>query len=866
PLPPSSGDAPQQQSSINALTAQLNLTLTPQLTQALQEVISSDNGSESDSTMAASLSVRSRVTVQLPAGVFSEASSSALQAASQLLNLQVTQRLLALPLAIPPGSVILAAGVCSAALVNSIEGDDATATKLQLISIVAAAASVPSSWVSVACLPAPDASQLQSRRLATATRPGHLELPAGQALRQLQASTGACSSRGSNSSSSPSLVTSIITQGSQGGRASNLAAAVVEAVSAWQASLGAGLGATTCSPDLNDVVLSTSADVVLTVVGGAEALAANAPLLCQGITDLAAQAATALLASGTTAQVSNGRGGCSLSSLTPGTATILADGSHESGAGPLPNSAAQLPLGLPTAVKIIISVTALGGVAMFASLTLLVMRRTRSWSGGETAHIKPESTMHAKMAAIMFAAAQRRNTDPRRAARIMHLIGVREASRSSNSDLSDRSLQVQHARSARAARSRMNSVVANPYQGASVMPLPAWAAHDQSVHGATKYPPSQFAAAAAQSPPATPPPHTPPHDSNSQTGQSLFVAGPSHPDDPSPSRPHSFSAISASSQLHAIASASSLAQSIRSSSGGPLQPTVQSTSPLVAVRPPSSPDPLGPPPHPHLQQQGGQPRPLSVTPFSNSQGGEANRLEQRARPSWAWMPADLELDEASHRTYPEQPAAAGQLHGIKAECTSPDSARPADSGKAAAAETCAPPLAQLADLRGATHGLLARLWQAVVRVFSGPQPAPSHIPPHIDPVCTLRQQHSNELHAAHSDSSSSNSSSRQSTHDDIICELLDTHDTKAVLQEALSIHSVISAQPSCLAMPAASSPRQLPVLPTAASASRTSVEQQGAADPSPHPPSVSPPTAAAEAAGPLPFSSARSPFTTLHFG
>ncbi|GFH24387.1 hypothetical protein HaLaN_22176 [Haematococcus lacustris] len=52
-----------------------------------------------------------------------------------------------------------------------------------------------------------------------------------------------------------------------------------------------------------DVVLSTSADVVLTVVGGTEALTANAPLLCQGITDLAAQAATALLASGTAAQV-----------------------------------------------------------------------------------------------------------------------------------------------------------------------------------------------------------------------------------------------------------------------------------------------------------------------------------------------------------------------------------------------------------------------------------------------------------------------------------------------------------------------------------------------------------------------------------
>ncbi|GFH05942.1 hypothetical protein HaLaN_00490 [Haematococcus lacustris] len=116
---------------------------------------------------------------------------------------------------------------------------------------------------------------------------------------------------------------------------------------------------------MRDVVLSTSADVVLTVVGGAEALAANAPLLCQGITDLAAQAATALMASGTTAQVSSSRGGCSLSSMTPGTATILADGSHGT----------------------------LGGVAMFASLTLLVMRRTRSWSGGETAHVKPESTV-----------------------------------------------------------------------------------------------------------------------------------------------------------------------------------------------------------------------------------------------------------------------------------------------------------------------------------------------------------------------------------------------------------------------------------------------------------------------------------------
>ncbi|GFH30059.1 hypothetical protein HaLaN_28838, partial [Haematococcus lacustris] len=123
------------------------------------------------------------------------------------------------------------------------------------------------------------------------------------------------------------------------------------------------------------------------------ALAANAPLLCQGITDLAAQAATALLASGTAAQVSNSRGGCSLSSLTPGTATILADGSRGSGAGPLPSPAPQPPPSLPTAVKILISVTALGGVAMFASLTLLVMRRTRSWSGGETAHIKPEATV-----------------------------------------------------------------------------------------------------------------------------------------------------------------------------------------------------------------------------------------------------------------------------------------------------------------------------------------------------------------------------------------------------------------------------------------------------------------------------------------
>ncbi|GFH21607.1 hypothetical protein HaLaN_18948, partial [Haematococcus lacustris] len=74
-----------------------------------------------------------------------------------------------------------------------------------------------------------------------------------------------------------------------------------------------------------DVVLSTSADVVLTVVGGAEALAANAPLLCQGITDLAAQAATALLASGTATQASSSKGGCSLSSLATGSATSLGD-------------------------------------------------------------------------------------------------------------------------------------------------------------------------------------------------------------------------------------------------------------------------------------------------------------------------------------------------------------------------------------------------------------------------------------------------------------------------------------------------------------------------------------------------------------
>ncbi|KAL6758858.1 hypothetical protein V8C86DRAFT_2586610 [Haematococcus lacustris] len=433
PSPPSPGDAPQQQSSINTLTAQLNLTLTPQLAQVLQAVSITSNGSQPGSTASSTpsdqvsggqrvLSVRSRVTVQLPAGVFSEASSSDLQAASQLLNLQVTQRLLALPLAIPPGSEGLAAGVCSAALANSIEGDEATATKLQLISVVAAAAGVPSSWVSVACLPAPDASQPQSRRLATATRPGHPELPAqpwpaGQALRQLQASTGACSS------SSPSLVTSITTQGSRGGPAASLASTMVGAVSAWQAAPTPGPGSVACPPSLQDVVLSTSADVVLTVVGGAEALAANAPLLCQGITDLAAQAATALMASGTTAQASSSGGGCSLSSSSTGTATSLGDGTGGGVEGQPPSQVGSPPPSVLTAAKILISVMALGGVAMFATITLLVTRSSQSWSDGTTGRHK----LHAKMADIMRDVSRRQSIDPRRTARILMLLGVQPA-------------------------------------------------------------------------------------------------------------------------------------------------------------------------------------------------------------------------------------------------------------------------------------------------------------------------------------------------------------------------------------------------------------------------------------------------------
>ncbi|KAJ9515988.1 hypothetical protein QJQ45_016838 [Haematococcus lacustris] len=432
PSPPSPGDAPQQQSSINALTAQLNLTLTPQLAQVLQAVSITSNGSQPGSTASSTpsdqvsggqrvLSVRSRVTVQLPAGVFSEASSSDLQAASQLLNLQVTQRLLALPLAIPPGSEGLAAGVCSAALANSIEGDEATATKLQLISVVAAAAGVPSSWVSVACLPAPAASQPQSRRLAAATGPGHPELPAqpwpsGQALRQLQASTGACSS------SSSSLVTSITTQGSRGGPAASLASTMVGAVSAWQAAPTPGPGSVACPPSLQDVVLSTSADVVLTVVGGAEALAANAPLLCQGITDLAAQAATALLASGTTAQSSSSGGGCSISSSSTGTATSLGDGTGGVEGQP-PSQAGSPPPSVLAAAKILISVMALGGVAMFATITLLVTRSSQSWSDGTTGRHK----LHAKMADIMRDVSRRQSIDPRRTARILMLLGVQPA-------------------------------------------------------------------------------------------------------------------------------------------------------------------------------------------------------------------------------------------------------------------------------------------------------------------------------------------------------------------------------------------------------------------------------------------------------